>query len=314
MSNIFPVAVGQSIADAKNALRSELEQFGLTRYVEEILANVKLGYALTPAKFEHPNLTKLGGLPTAPENFQWPRRKATGRPLSFIGQIDTSRLSFENSTDNCNAAFPKGLLAFFCDAHDLDDGSMSLGNSRADRDGFAVHLWNHSQRKGIFAPPSDLEPHLIYKEQMAVLKEHLSLIGAADLAAYLDFNSELGRGDYIDTTYDKYDDFLQRFQWDKNKFLGAGDFIQHNPNFKCHCYMDGGGEQEVLSLPSHPERWKKMFEDAKHWIMLLQIVSSVGEDNFDFECFGQGALYFFIKDSDLKNGVFDRIWAVMQYG
>jgi uncharacterized protein YwqG/Lon protease-like protein len=236
------------------------------------------------------SLSKLGGLPTMPTDFEWPKQHRSGTPLHFLAQIDLSHLPSTPLKDVQGAPrLPKsGLLFFFADMVEemlWDENGGALANTR-------VIFANHSGAER--CPPEDMPS--IGHPFGATTSEYTSSRTFFDQAALEPnvigtFSAEVPLiPDAVAAAVDDADRWNRRMpgnarDWPLHQMLGIGKDIQGAAR---QAHSDG-------------------------LILLLQIDTDMAVDK-EFKFCDMGVAQFWIKPADLAAGRFNNAWATTEGG
>ncbi len=243
--------------------------------------------------------SKLGGCPDLPPQVEWSCSQITGKPLSFICQINFAETK---PFDLHNELPDSGMLYFYCDT---DPQTIPWGFDMTDADGFAVRYYDAdpAQLKRV-SPPDDL-------------LEEGTVFGSAALSFHSRIelpNSESDLYDMIDIPADAKAALWEKIDMDVEdetvfKLLGHSDNIQGGMEFECEVVANGisagdpggYGEAERLGLR----------KNASRWMLLLQIDS---DDELGMMWGDVGRLYLWIDKNDLKERRFEKAWLILQCG
>ena len=250
-------------------------------------------YARTDLETEVPvGGSRLGGVPDFPAELQWFCRDS-GRPLSFLGQINLQEVS---PLDEAHELPDRGLLYFFYD-YSQEDGGMPWGFDPADRDGFRAYWYDGpmdalSPRQA----PEDLDEELIFPQAA------LQFSAGEELP---DPDSDLLlTADLPDEETEDFFDYLDEIEEPGTKLLGHARCQQYGMELQCASVTQGnylGNGENFLSNP----------ELAKPWRLLFQLDS---EDDANMMWGDCGMLYFWMRQEDLQARRFDRAWMILQCG
>lgn len=242
--------------------------------------------------------SRLGGLPDVPTGFAWPVG-STGEPLVFVAQIDLAEVHAAELPGA--AALPeRGMLAFF-HGHEPSPDGEHLGNAGRVLffDGSAP-LARARAGKGHVALPSIPIAFELQTEELPSLESpHYALMLA-----------EAGAGDPDGAAFDVFGDFVaeygQRGVRDEDerpvhRLLGYADPLQSDVNLDT--------EGHATKLPFSAWRTLDHHRAAARWRLLLQVDSDAARDVL----FGDGGvLAFMIREEDLAERRFDRVWVDWQ--
>jgi len=237
------------------------------------------------------SLSKLGGLPTLPTDFEWPMQHRSGTPLHFLAQIDLSHLPSTPLKDVRGAPrLPKsGLLLFFADMVEemlWDENGGALANTRVI---FADHPG--AQR----SPPEDMPS--IGHPFGAMTSKYTSGRTVFDQAALEPnvigtFSAQAPRiPDAVATAAVNDAD-----RWNRRMPENARDWPLHH-------MLGIGKDIQGTAGQAHSEGL----------ILLLQIDTDMAVDK-EFMFCDMGAAQFWIKPADLAAGRFNNAWATTEGG
>ena len=238
-----------------------------------------------------PSSTKLGGLPTLPSDFEWPKQLRSGTPLHFLAQIDLSHLPSTPLKDVRGAPrLPKsGLLFFFADMVEemlWDRNGGALANTRvifANHSGaersqpedmpsighaFGAMTSEYSSGKTFFDQAA-LEPNVIgtFSAEVPVIPEAVAAVAVDDADRW---NRRMPEN---------------APDWPLHQMLGIGKDIQGTAG---RAHSDG-------------------------LILLLQIDTDMAVDE-EFKFCDMGVAQFWIKPADLAAERFNNAWATTEGG
>ncbi|WP_438445399.1 YwqG family protein [Gorillibacterium sp. sgz5001074] len=238
--------------------------------------------------------SKIGGRPDLPPSAEWPAYE--GRPLHFIAQVNLEQLGCEPPE------LPrKGMLSFFYDALE-----QPWGFDPADRGRWKVQY---------FESLTDL----VRREEPEELVEQ-GTFGAA----------RIGRCS-VQTTLPDYESFcLRSMDWSPeqrerylqlaeevgeynrttsvtHQLLGHPGLIQGDMQLECQLASNGlyCGDGSGYRDPRRAE----LEAGAAAWRLLLQVDS---EEEAGMMWGDSGRLYFWIREEDLRERQFDRVWLSLQ--
>ena len=282
-------------------MKDLLAKYGLVE-LEDLISSLTLpatGFYFIPNAEQSETLcSKLGGNPSLPSDFEWPKHK--GRPLDFLLQINLSEIIPFSSAQ----LLPEtGLLSFF---YDLEE--MPGGYDPNDLDGFRVYHFRHTEGLTTWLSPKSeyaiSEYKLLFYETKTVphygskaverLEEGLNL--KEDLwDAYYDFSHEFERS------------FRPTQEASNHHLFGYSDNIQGDMQLEAQLVTNGlyCGD----SSGYHDPRAKELESGTDDWLLLLQLDS---DDTADIMWGDVGMLYFWIRKQDLEEQRFDKVWMDMQ--
>ncbi|WP_042477491.1 YwqG family protein [Bacillus ndiopicus] len=282
-------------------LRIALHDFELGEVAEQILQHAKNSIRSIATRAADNVIqigqSKIGGSPDVPVDFVWPQTNK-GQPLHFLCQLN---LADVKPYDSSNLLPTDGILSFFYDAVE-----QPWGYDPKDGDGFHVFYFTQT--------PDSLQR----KQQPAALEEQI------DSAALLfrnewtlpswespysksleDILTEEQQDAYNDFLYDRIDEELA--EQTTHRIDGHPDIIQGDMYLQCQLVTNGlyCGDSTGYNDPL----CKELEPHSKDWQLLLQLDS---EDDLGYMWGDSGKLYFWIREEDLKNKRFDKVWTVLQ--
>lgn len=243
-------------------------------------------------------LTKFGGKPDVPEDFEWARYD--GRPLAFLAQFDLEEISRYDTED----LLPKtGVLSFF---YDLETKPQSVDDE--DR-GFArVCRFEDKNALRTAEFPDDLKA-----------EHRLPALGitARSEKSYQSYPDFLLQRPKLVEEWEKFEGAQNSIGIDESgnisKMLGWADPIRGNMTVDCELMSRGyniGDEQGRSEIPpldrQEAEQWS-----AKDWLPLLQL-DAVRDGDFCLKFGDPGRLYFYIRRDDLASRIFNEVMAFLQ--
>jgi len=233
--------------------------------------------------------TKLGGPPDMPDSLAWPDLK--GNPLAFVGQIDLDAIARLPGREILSS---RGLLLFFYDM-ELQYGFVDFG-----RTGF----WRVLHATGPAVPrraPAATHELAIYPEVRLSAASDTQLPDPDSIDYLVELNTEL-RDQYADAYYD-----LPRSSGPSHQLFGFPEAVQNDVFQECQLDANGLGEAGRKGMLD-PE-WPALKLGVKDWRLLLQVDS---DDQAGMLWGDAGMLYFCIRDEDLREADFEKVWMVFQ--
>ncbi|MEL7269700.1 MAG: YwqG family protein [Bacteroidota bacterium] len=231
--------------------------------------------------------SKFGGFPDVPGDFEWPLTK-TGQPLSFISQLNLKQVAETNIV----SALPKfGMLYFF-----IYTGGINRYPKLSDE----FFVFYCEKTNGL--DNSSMSEVMHFDEVAINFKPSFSLPG---WSSYLLRN----RGELaaiIEDCKGELNEIMGREEDNYNQFLGHLQPVQGDLGYlwsKDYLYP----EVETLSKT----QIENIFAHESKVINLLQLDFENSESNFS-EFGGNGIAYFGIKEEDLNNGDFSKVFFSIQ--
>lgn len=280
-----------SVAVLRERLAAELAAAGVGQRAAEIAA---LGVPCvrlrtTPGQDgEIPvGASKLGGHPDLPDGVEWPEWQ--GRPLSFAAQLELA----EAARHAPEGSFPgAGLLSFF-----VDETLEASGLYPTDEGGWRVIWLPAGSALTRRAPPAARAPQTF---QPCAVEMHAALSLPGDDALIHEHG--------LDRDDDELLDAIEAVRGECiHQLLGIPRPIQADPAVACQFGIHGVHRRTPPHFDS--ERAAQVEGGAAEWRLLLQLDS---DDNADMMWGDAGMLYFMIREPDLRERRFDRVWMIFQ--
>ncbi|HMR91366.1 MAG TPA: YwqG family protein [Chitinophagaceae bacterium] len=280
-------------AQTEGSLKRKIDEAGLSQHWDFLKAYMK-HEVLVEAKTEDESAmpvgkSKMGGLPDLPKGVEW-FTDDTGKPLSFIGQVNMSDLI---PYDQSGLLPSTGILYFFYTG--MQD---AWGDNAYDKNMFRVYYYDGSVKDLMRrSAPGGLEDYFIYDACKLVFEPSVSL-------PYPDKNYLTER--MTEEEINKYDNAI----WDEiyhrsTKLLGYAD-ASGDMELGCELIAQG---QSAYHIPAGKDGIE-LAKQAADWLLLFQVDSDERESGM---MWGDGGrLYFWIKMDDLRNKRFDRCWVILQ--
>jgi uncharacterized protein YwqG len=237
-------------------------------------------------------IARLGGAPRLGPDDVWP--EADGNALAFIAEVD---LAAAASLLGEGILPRNGHLEFFYDAE-----QSVWGFDPADHPKWRV-LW-----AGDDAAPRDFPEHLPENARFAPVA-----LGGRIEKTFVDFQSWQVHQMGIDMdTRLRYTDALDEWKAEPDdatihRLLGHPDPIQGDMMLECQLASNGinvgGGPREPSELET------KLEAGARDWRLLLQIDS---DERSNMMWGDVGRIYYWIREQDLRERKWHRVWMVLQ--
>ncbi|MCM1164991.1 MAG: YwqG family protein [Lachnospiraceae bacterium] len=263
-------------------------------------------------------LTKFGGVPDVPENFQWPRYEGESmftdevkpRPLAFLAQFDLANIA-QFDTDNM---LPKtGLLSFF---YDLE--TMKWGFDPKDKGSARVFYFEDANALSPAEFPEELKENPLGE---SYLFPELG-ISAKTEKSYQSYEDFIVQHDKMFLEWDEFDEVLESMGVEesddldpRSKLLGWADIIQGNMTQQCELVSRGyymGNEEGYNRITPQDLQESKQWAN-RDWLLLFQL-GTVKTDGFELMFGDCGRIYFYIRREDLAARNFDNVWLILQCG
>jgi uncharacterized protein YwqG len=274
-------------------LRSSLFRHDLGDWAERILATEQHSILLQPDAPGH-QIARLGGRPRLAAGQVWPQSDDV--PLAFVAELDLAAASSMLGDEVLPSA---GLLQFFYDAE-----QEAWGFDPADRPKWRVLLTRGQAEERDY--PVTLPVHARY--------DPVSLSGGRE-PTFPEWESwHVERLGMDRDALHRYSEALA--DWKNadhpmpgaiHRVLGHPDQIQGDMMVECQLAANGiyVGDASGYQRPGA----EKLKSGAGDWRLLLQIDS---EQRAKMMWGDVGRLYYWIRDQDLRNRSWDRVWLVLQ--
>lgn len=232
---------------------------------------------------ETPAISRLGGVPDVPADFDWPCYQ--GRPLAFLLQIDLAELTpYRTGLDLPTS----GRLLFFFDADEQPWG-FRLADAGSGR---VIYLPQEAEIAPASPPMAVLPALPITFEQTETSPDPWSpWLEELNLTAEQRF---------------ELSDARRELDFEDGQIGGHAYVIQDPMEVDCELAISG---IEPSPENYHSERGRRAQREAKRWRLLLQLPSY---EPLDMVWGGYGNLYFWIKEDALAARDFSRVWTVLQ--
>lgn len=218
--------------------------------------------------------TFFGGKPMVLSDFQWPQRN--GRSLPFIGQIDLSEISKENIS-----WLPQtGRLLFF-----YDISEQPWGIYPKDQKSSVVLFDQGVGDLSVREYPADLKKDAVISA--------IKYLRADEVISYPTLSSVNFTSD---DDYESYYTFLDEYYSGPIHKIGGHPSVVQNDVMESGC--------QGFDLLNATRKGKQ-----DDWKLLLQFDT---DDDIDVMWGDVGRLYFWVRESDAKKGVFSRTCAILQ--
>ncbi len=229
--------------------------------------------------------SKIGGRPDLTKEVEWPKQN-NGKHLTFLAQINLTELN------NDEIDLPKEGLIYFFYSEDQEFWGYSKENANDFR---TIYIANPKklQRREI---PSTLNivKGGMYKPCKLKFTNSYSLPN---------WEHEFVSEQFKDIDNDPYIDISSSSEY-ITKLFGHSINIQGTMEYECEM-VDRGYDWNNI-----PEKEKEdIKENQYNWKLLFQLDS---ENEAQMMWGDVGKLYFWIKESDLKENRFDRTWLILQ--
>lgn len=271
--------------------RDPLDGHSIHTHLEYLRTLTKPAFALLPSS--GPCRSRIGGLPSLPENVPWPEWE--GAPLAFLCQIDLSEVPRDHDRTGLP---PSGMLFFF-----YDQQQSTWGFDPLDRGSWQVIYTVSAKEDGaVRTAPAGLDEDHLYQERPLAFTR---------VASYPDWADErVAALNLSDEQFDQYIDLcISVYESDAaHQLLGYPFPIQSDAmDLECQLVSNGlyCGDPSGYSHPSA----KSLEPGRADWLLLLQLDS---DDEAGMEWGDDGMLYFWIKRGDLEEARFENCWMILQ--
>lgn len=281
-----PTSPKQELTSPKEP-RLLLESVGLGSHVEAILGLAHPCLRLVAAWPGQPpaGRTKLGGCPDLPPKQAWP--DVGGKPLSFIAQVDLDALAGLPGSEGLPQ---QGLLTFFYDAVEQPAGydKEDVGSWRV------IHVASTELLERPYPP--DLADDGRFAE-VRLSGESADSLPNPEAVGLLTPSLSEGELSHYEDVYWQLNESTTRIP--KHQLLGHYEPITGGVLRDCHWYSPGRKDP----------RGTEMRNGAREWRLLLQIDS---DDDAGMTWHDAGFIYFCVRNEDLRNGDFGKVWLCLE--
>lgn len=277
---------------------SELERIGLSHLAPQILAYLQPCIAISPTvkagkwdavseeTFDETpiGISKLGGHPDVPIDFQWPETEEG--PLPFMAQIrleDIAHLDPEDTLPH------QGLLLFFFD-HTLEIWHET----------HVFHAKNPSDLMRIM-PPEDLTEFGVLAPYALTFSRGWSLPASQSLEmeAVLSGCNDAQKNAYGQWRHDLW----------SHQLLGHIFYYNYDERPYAAAWQDGIESADHEGTPEQRQKWR---DEAKQWRGLLQFTTDQDENGETINWGDAGSICFIIPEADLQTRNFERVYGFCQ--
>lgn len=213
--------------------------------------------------------------------------------MGFVAQLDLGEINKDRATDWLPS---RGRLLFF---YEQEDGPW--GFDPEDKGSWAVIFENGDDEPHSLDLPPDLDEELPAKYVSAV-----QFVSYPD-AQRLDFD-EAGLSE--DDDYEDYYDFIDENYGDdpRHQIDGFPNPIQGD-NMETECQLASGGVYCGDPEGYNSEKARELAKEKNDWKLLFQFDS---DDDIRTMWGDMGMLYFWVRESEARNGDFSNSWMILQ--
>jgi len=233
--------------------------------------------------------SKLGGLPSLPDDLEWPSWKGT--PLVFLAQIDLSELPRPILMDDWPS---DGVLYFF-----YHPDQETWGFDPADRGSWRV-LYSPHQAS---APTPGALPDPAFPEHALQFESIRSLPATERLG--------LSSEEISDEAFDRAEELKKLpFDGESQHQMGGYPNPVQSDTMELQCQLASNGV--YCGGPGYDDpRVADLEGGAGEWKLLLQIDT---DEEANMMWGDAGMIYFWIRTPDLKKRDFSNVWMILQCG
>lgn len=279
--------------DPKEGLRGHLHERGLDSWADRLLATERTSLRLVPAS-DGLAVARLGGRPRLPASEGWP--EVDGAPLSFVAEVDLALASAALREGGLPAS---GLLQFYYDAE-----QAAWGFDPKDRLRWRVlHVPADAPARDF---PTALGGDARFKEiPLRTRRESTFAPYNSRLVESLGIEREarFEYGDALEAWASSAEEERGLF----HRLFGHPEQIQNEMTLECQLASNGIYVGEPSGYET--EAAKRLESGAAAWQLLLQIDS---DDQAGMTWGDVGRLYYWIRDADLIEHHWDRVWMILQ--
>ena len=249
--------------------------------------------AIALSKSDGEVFSRIGGLPTLPEDVKWPEWE--GLPLAFLCQLDLSEIPEQCVRNGLPAS---GILYFF-----YNQEMEMWGFDPEDKGSWQV-IYTSKSSGGCSdrTAPEGLSKDYIYGEKPVIF---------TPVETYPDWQDDrVGSLNLTETQLDDYTDICSAVFWDgpQHHLLGYPKAVQDN-DMDLECQLASNGLYCGDSSGYDDPRAKQLEAGRANWVLLLQFDT---DDDLGMMWGDSGMLYFWIKKTDLEKARFQDCWMILQ--
>lgn len=277
---VMVATLGAMLANSRNKLdMSKLDPLALP------------AIALAPA--DNAKLSRIGGLPSLPDDVPWPEWKE--KPLSFLCQINLAEIPAECDR---NGLPQSGMLYFFFN-QDQDTWGFGFKDGESWRVMYAAAPPANAAPR---AAPKNLDKDSIFAKRpvkFVPVKTYPDLLDDRIEALNLNIKQEERYNEMRVSVFNK---------GPQHHLFGHPYPVQGN-DMDLECQLASNG-LNVGDESGYKDARAKKLESGRHdWILLLQLDT---DDDAKMMWGDAGMLYFWIRKQDLAERRFDKCWMVLQ--
>jgi uncharacterized protein YwqG len=280
-------------APTGSAWKDLLEEFGLGAFTQRLAPLVRPAVRLLTTRSAGElalGASRVGGAPDVPQGFSWPHWR--DKPLQFLAQIELERAG--------GGALPSsGHLLFFYDA---------------DQDAWGFDPQDRGSGVVCYLPAGT---QLTRSERPG---EGSSETRIAPCTLDFEFYEDLPEFETFDPMERELTEEGDEGYWDVRELLASGPDgaaahkLLGHPNtiqgqMQLECQLASHGINCGTAAGYNEPRAKELASGAKDWRLLFQLDT---DDNAELMWGDVGTLYFWIREQDLAELRFDRVWTVLQ--
>ena len=239
--------------------------------------------------------TFLGGKPLVRSSIIWP--KNNDEPLGFIAQLDLGEINKQQTIDWLPCC---GRLLFFYDFEE-----WPWGFDPNDKGGWAVLYENGTGELHFQELPSDLNEEHVAPSPKYVIAEKFTSYPDAQRINF----EEVGLSEDDD---EEYCNFIDELYGDEPRHQTGGfPTPVQSDEMEEECQLVSGGVDCGSPDDYSSEEAKQLGKQENDWRMVLQFDS---DDDIQAMWGDMGKLYFWVKESEARNGNFNNVWIILQCG
>jgi uncharacterized protein YwqG len=264
---------------------------GIQEHLQYLNGLTKPALVLSPTTEQ--SMSRIGGLPSLPENIPWP--EWDGAPLAFLCQLDLSEVPPGLETSGLP---PSGMLYFF-----YDQEQRTWGFDPEDKGSWRVIYTAMAKGDGaVRAVPPGLGEDYVYNERPVAFTQ---------VATYPDWADQ--RVAILKLTEEQIEQYVElcisAFEGSTAHQLLGYPFPMQDNDMDLQCQLVSHGLYCGDLSGYFDPRAKSLEAGRADWVLLLQLDS---DDEAGMKWGDAGMLYFWIKRSDLQEACFENCWMILQ--
>lgn len=258
----------------------------------EALLEANKARALHLVEADSKSFSKIGGRPSVPAGFAWP--KWNGTSLAFLAQLDLAEVPGDGVLQGLPSS---GRLYFF-----YDQQQSTWGFDPKDAGSWQVIYMPADQAVAEVPFPGDVDEDYHYNECPVTFKEIWTYRSTEGLDV-----------DPYSISDDDFDEIESRryagYDGQPHHQIGGCPDTVQNDDMELQAQLAANGIYLGDSSGYEHPRFESLKAGAQDWQLLLQVDTDEDLGMMWGDC---GLIYFWIRKQDLAKGDFSRTWMILQ--